>query len=205
MTQDEGWSEGLHARIAQAIRNARHARSMSAQQLADEIEYLGCYPISRSQIANYESGRKQGLDVTELMTLAAALRVPPVTLLFGGAPDELVESLPGEKATSVATLAWFIGDREIAWPGSEFEPHEAARRADEAIADPDSPPAMLLKLIRERAEKHRELHLTRMALKLVDKDSEQVGLQRIGELAGNIETINAVIAAAVAQSESETE
>ena len=58
----------LHARIAQAIRTNRHGR-LSAQQLADETERLG-YGISRSQIANYESGRKKSLDVAELLVIA---------------------------------------------------------------------------------------------------------------------------------------
>jgi transcriptional regulator with XRE-family HTH domain len=206
MTQDEGWGEALHARIAAAIRQTRFVRRMSAQDVADETACLG-YPLSRSQIANYESGRKQGLDVAELMVLAAALRVPPVMLLFGGLPDEAVEFLPGEKATSVATLAWFIGDREIGWPGPEFEPDEARAQTDAVIADPGSPTVALLDLIRARAEKHREIHLARWALSLIDEDPEQFGraLARVGELAEHIENINAVIVAAVAQSEGETE
>ncbi len=204
MTQDESWGEALHARIAAAIRQTRFVRRMSAQDVADETACLG-YPISRAMIANYESGRKQGLDIAELTALAAALRVPPVILLFGGLPDETIESLPGEKATSVEALAWFIGDREMAWPGPEFEPDDARAHADAVIADPDSPAVALLDLIRQRADKHREIHLARWALSVIDEDSEQFGraLERIGELAEHIKTINIVIAAAVAQSEGE--
>ena len=165
------------------------------------------YPISRAIVANIESGRKQGLDIAELTVLAAALRVPPVTLLFGGLPDEAIEFLPDEKSTSVAALAWFIGDREMAWPGPEVESDEARALADAAIADPGSPAVALLDLIRQRADKHRELHLARWALNVIDEDSEQFGraLAHIGELAEHIETINVVIAAAVARSEGETE
>ncbi len=196
----------MHARIAVAIRQTRFVRRMSAQDVADETACLG-YPISRAMLANYESGRKQGLDVAELMVLARALGVPPVTLLFGGLPDEAGEFLPGEKTTSVAALAWFIGDREIAWPGPEFEPDEARACADAAIADPGSPAVAVLDLIRQRAEKHLEIHLARWALSVIDKNSEQFGraLEHIGELAENIKVLNTVIAAAVAQSEGETE
>jgi hypothetical protein len=206
MTQDAGWSEALHERVAAAIRNSRRGRRMSAQQLADETERLG-YPITRSQIANYESGRKQGLDVAELTVLARALCVPPVTLLFGGAPDKAVEFLPGEKATSVATLAWFIGDREMAWPGPEFKPDEARAYADAIIADPSLPAVSLLELIRQRADEHREFHIARGALILLDKDSAEFAraLELIGVLAENIKVLNIVIDAAVAQSEGETE
>lgn len=200
MTQGASWSEALHARIAQAIRNARAGQRMSAQQLADETERLG-YAISRSQIANYESGRKQGLDVAELTVIAAALRVPPVTLLFGGPPDEAIEVLPDEKGPSVSALAWFVGDRKLAWPGTELELYEARDQANAAIADPDSPALALLDLIRERAEKHREIHVARWALGVLDKDSQEFGraLERIGTLAEQIDTTNLVIDAFVSE------
>ena len=105
MTQD--WVEGLHRRIAAAIKNARANRS--AQWLADETERLG-YPISRAAIANYESGRKKSLDIAELLVLAAALRLPPVTLLFPQLPDGPVEVLPSIDTTSWDATAWFSGE-----------------------------------------------------------------------------------------------
>ena len=78
MTQNPEWGEGVHQRIAQAIRSVREGR-LTAQQLAEETERLG-HAISRSQIANYESGRKQSLDVAELLVIAAALGVSPLSL-----------------------------------------------------------------------------------------------------------------------------
>ena len=84
MTQNPEWVEGVHQRIAQAIRSVREGR-LTAQQLAEETERLG-HAISRSQIANYESGRKQSLDVAELLVIAAALDVSPLSLLFPGEP-----------------------------------------------------------------------------------------------------------------------
>ncbi|MEX3771675.1 XRE family transcriptional regulator, partial [Mycolicibacterium fortuitum] len=62
------WVDELHRRVAAAIKAARASRS--AQWLSDETERLG-FPISRAAIANYESGRKKGLDLTELLVLAA--------------------------------------------------------------------------------------------------------------------------------------
>ncbi len=44
---DQDWADGLHRRIAAAIKRARGARS--AQWLADETERLG-FPISRAAI-----------------------------------------------------------------------------------------------------------------------------------------------------------
>jgi transcriptional regulator with XRE-family HTH domain len=129
MKQD--WVEGLHRRMAAAIKSARASRS--AQWLADETERLG-YPISRAAIANYESGRKKGLDVAELLVLAAALRIPPLTILFPELPDGPVELLPCVQTTSWDAAAWFSGEASSPdptndpWPTStEYELVRAVR------------------------------------------------------------------------------
>jgi transcriptional regulator with XRE-family HTH domain len=105
MKQD--WVDELHRRVAAAIKAARASRS--AQWLSDETERLG-FPISRAAIANYESGRKKGLDLTELLVLAAALRVPPLVLLFPDLPDGSVQALPDVIVESWDAAAWFSGE-----------------------------------------------------------------------------------------------
>jgi transcriptional regulator with XRE-family HTH domain len=117
-TQNAKWTEGFHQRIAEAIKGARHGR-LTGQQLADDTERLG-YPITRSQIANYESGRKQSLDVAELLVLAAALGVPPVALLFPNLPDGDVEVLPGQVMASADAMRWFTGENDSGEPQSEL-------------------------------------------------------------------------------------
>jgi transcriptional regulator with XRE-family HTH domain len=124
----------LSARIAGAVRSARKEAGLSAQDVADATSEMG-YPISRSRIANLENGRKQGVDIAELMVIAAALGVPPVTLVFGGNPDDDVEMLPGRTETAVFALAWFSGDTLL---------------AKEAVSQPDSTAATVLRLTRER-------------------------------------------------------
>ena len=118
----------MHQRIAQAIRSVREGR-LTAQQLAEETERLG-HSISRSQIANYESGRKQSLDVAELLVIAAALGVSPLSLLFPGEPDDQVEMLPNRQTPTFSAKAWFSGDLGIYQP--------AGRRVDGAVR-PDRP------------------------------------------------------------------
>jgi len=106
----------------------------SAQWLADETERLG-YPISRAAIANYESGRKKGLDVAELLVLAAALQIPPLTILFPDLPDGPVEVLPGIQSTSWDAAAWCSGEagspdpKDQSWPTSQ--PYELVRAVRE--------------------------------------------------------------------------
>jgi transcriptional regulator with XRE-family HTH domain len=86
---------------------------MSAQDLADETTKLGL-PLSRSQIANYESGRKHSLDLTELLIFAAALDIPPALLLFPTFPDDTVEVLPGRVVDTSRALDWLSGHATLA-------------------------------------------------------------------------------------------
>jgi transcriptional regulator with XRE-family HTH domain len=130
------WAASTHRRIAAALVQAREDAGWTTNQLATETARLNC-PVSRSQITRYETGAKLGLDVTELMALAAALRIPPITLLYGGHPAESVEVLPGDERPNVEALAWFSGD-----PGL----------SDHAVEEPNSRQATILRLTRERAE-----------------------------------------------------
>jgi transcriptional regulator with XRE-family HTH domain len=111
------WNRGIHAGIATAIKDARRAEQnrFTANALADETSRLN-YPISRSQIANYESGRTQSLDVCDLLVIAGALKVPPLALLFPGMPDATTEILPGQQTNMAAAKAAFVGDAGLLWP-----------------------------------------------------------------------------------------
>jgi len=156
MTQQQGWGGVLHQRLAAAIRNAREGR-MSAQELADETARLG-YPISRSQIANYESGRKQGLDVAELLVLAAALNVPPGLLLFPGYPIGDVEFLPGRTANALAAVDWFSGDGRLPTDG----PWDAAK--DSATINAGTELVKRVRELKETATLFKHLELRRMMM-----------------------------------------
>lgn len=100
----------MHARTARAIKQARGKRS--AQWLADRTAELG-YPITRAQIANYESGRKQSLDIAELIVIAAALNTAPLLLLYPGPYDANVEVLPGRSASEFDATEWFSGEDPV--------------------------------------------------------------------------------------------
>jgi transcriptional regulator with XRE-family HTH domain len=159
--QGKAWAEGLHRRIAATIRQARTREGMSAQDVADATQELG-YALSRDKIANYESGRKQGLDIAEFLVIAAALRMPPISLLFDGPPDEPVQVLPGDNATMADGLAWLSADTNI---------------AEDAVVEPDSYYAKLLDLIRERARAERDLRLARKVV----ADFERRGIEEYRE------------------------
>jgi transcriptional regulator with XRE-family HTH domain len=125
------WADGLQERVGRAVRSARGKRP--AQWLADETAKLG-HPVSRSQIANLESGRKRGVDLAELMIIAAALGVSPVVLLFPDLPDGDVEMLPDEHTSSIDALQRFTGER-IEDPSSNLEWLAYLSRARRAIGE----------------------------------------------------------------------
>ena len=105
------WSENASKRIGEAIKAARQRGKLSAQDLADRTTHLN-HAVSRNQIANIESGRKQSIEVAELLILAAALRVSPSDLLFPTLPDGEVEVLPGVMATSWDAYQWVTGESD---------------------------------------------------------------------------------------------
>jgi transcriptional regulator with XRE-family HTH domain len=110
MTQDQEWSESLCRRIGEAIKAARGGQ-ISAQQLAERTTALG-FPVSRSRIANLENARKQTPNLAELIVLSEALGITPLKLLFPGAPDELVDVLPGQPVTTLDARARFVGNTD---------------------------------------------------------------------------------------------
>ncbi|MCA4736745.1 helix-turn-helix transcriptional regulator [Mycobacterium avium subsp. hominissuis] len=76
---------------------------MSASALADATEGV----ITRDTIANLESGRKRVIDIAELIVLAKALEVPPVSLIY--ARGNAVEQSPGVVTSGVDATLWFAG------------------------------------------------------------------------------------------------
>lgn len=81
---------------------------MSAQDLADRCAELGA-PMQRSVIANFESGRRSSIGVSEVFVLAAALKIPPVWLITGVGYEETVEFLPGEYTDPYVCSQWIYG------------------------------------------------------------------------------------------------
>ncbi|MEB3032296.1 helix-turn-helix domain-containing protein [[Mycobacterium] nativiensis] len=105
MTTEEtpSWADQLRAHIASAVRAKRDDRGMSLNALADATDGL----VTRDTIANLESGRKRVIDVAELILLAKALDVAPVSLLYARTSD--VEQSPGVDTSGLDATLWFAG------------------------------------------------------------------------------------------------
>jgi len=124
MTQS--WAEQLVARVAGEVRRLRgkdHS-ALSAAKLADRTVDLG-YGISRSVIADLETGRKKNIDVPELLVLAAALGVSPAQLIFPALPKGTVEVLPGLDQESHDALRWFSGEAGLLKPSTGWTDAES--------------------------------------------------------------------------------
>ena len=67
--------------VIHRVRVRRAELRMSARELAEAVTALGL-PLSRSTLANLESGRREDPTVTELVAFALALRTTPGELLL---------------------------------------------------------------------------------------------------------------------------
>lgn len=102
------WSDETTRRIGEQIKALR-GKSRSAQWLADRTAELG-HPVSRTAISEFETNKRKSIAVTDLAVIAAALNVPPITLIYPDLPDGRVETLPGTEATSIVAAQWFSGE-----------------------------------------------------------------------------------------------
>ncbi|MGK8466267.1 helix-turn-helix domain-containing protein [Nocardia cyriacigeorgica] len=152
----EDWAKSTYDRFGRAVRHWRDMRGMSAQQLADRTKELG-YPVSRGVIANWESGRKGGVDVCELVVIAEALRVDPPVLLYPAMQDE-VDYLPHERVSTDDALMHYTGTDEgstyplRAWHDWREATARAARYARHGNAEASSEALLIAEQSRAQYE-----------------------------------------------------
>lgn len=103
------WEDHVTATVADEVRRRRKELRWSAQDLADRCEEIG-YPIPRNVIANMESGRRAVLPLVEVMVLAKALRMSPISLIYPVGYVDEVRQLPYEDPRPAwDALQWFTG------------------------------------------------------------------------------------------------
>ena len=116
MSTQKPWAARITQAIAGEIRQRRKARGMSAEDLAATCADLGM-PIPRSTLADLENGRRASISVAEWLAIAAALDVPPVTLLCPVGTEETAEVLPGAEAPAYRAAQWIAGEAPLRHPG----------------------------------------------------------------------------------------
>ena len=107
---DLEWEDHVMATVAGEVRRRRKELRWSAQDLADRCEEIG-YPIPRNVIANMESGRRAVLPLVEVMVLAKALRMSPISLIYPVGYVDDIRQLPYQDPQPAwDALQWFTGN-----------------------------------------------------------------------------------------------
>ncbi|WP_315901459.1 helix-turn-helix transcriptional regulator [Rhodococcus sp. BP22] len=154
------------ARVASEVRRLRgkdHS-ALSAAKLADRTVDFG-WGISRSVVADLETGRKKSLDISELLVLAAALGVSPAQLLFPDLPKGKVEALPGLPQESHDALRWFSGEAGLVRPSSEWTDEESDARLDMWVRDTFDPKNDRVGITREWLDALKAMRRARVQLR----------------------------------------
>jgi transcriptional regulator with XRE-family HTH domain len=125
------WAGRMASTVAAEVRRWRRQRQLSAQQLSDATKRLG-YHVPRAVITNLENGRRDSIDIAELLVLGAALNVPPLVLVTPVGHQEMTEILPNLITSSWLARGWVLGALPMAH--AEF--------SDTAFADGRAPIAM---------------------------------------------------------------
>ena len=103
--------------VAEQIRRRRNSLGLTRHDLAKRCKDLGVPELTYASLTNIETGRKENgqrrrlVTVEELATIARALGIPPVLLLFPVGRTQEMELLPGQAVPPGAALAWFTGER----------------------------------------------------------------------------------------------
>ena len=111
------WSRSLYGGNGARIKQARRGQ-MASQQLADETARLG-YPITRSPIANFESGRTPSLDIIQLFIWPPLSTYRRCRCCSPNTPTRTSPCCTGASMSTFDAITWFVGDRGTFWPRRE--------------------------------------------------------------------------------------
>lgn len=117
------WSPAFTARVAEQMRTARKAASLTVAGAADACNRIGL-PVPKTTITNLETGRRTSIDLAEFLVLAEVYDVPPIALLFPLGAEATVTVLPGQEVPTWDAVAWFTGETRQETPPTEGSAQE---------------------------------------------------------------------------------
>jgi transcriptional regulator with XRE-family HTH domain len=112
------WSMREAAAIGRRVARRRTALGLSAQEVADRCARLGMSSLTRQVLSRLEHGRREAVSTAELAVLAAALKMPPVLLLYPVGLAAEVEYLPGRMAEPFQAARWWGDEAVLSEDGS---------------------------------------------------------------------------------------
>jgi transcriptional regulator with XRE-family HTH domain len=141
--------------VAERIRRIRQRRGWTAEALAARCAEVGAPEITRSVIANIETGRpdkggrrRREVTVDELLILAYALQVPPVLLIVPLDSTEKLQVTANVEMDVLAAAGWVAGDDGVTGIyGTETVPAEGGGRITSVQQRQDTTPLALLRRI----------------------------------------------------------
>lgn len=105
--------------VAARVKEARQRKGWTAEALAERCAQSGVPEITRSVIANIETGRpdndgrrRRQVTVEELLTFARVLEVPPLQLLTPLDGGEALQVVPSEVMDPLTAVEWLTDDSE---------------------------------------------------------------------------------------------
>jgi transcriptional regulator with XRE-family HTH domain len=103
--------------VGDRLREARQLRGLTAEGLAERCAQIGAPEITRSVIANIETGRRgpdgrrrREISVDEVLVLAYALQVPPLALVAPRDGSEQLQVTPDVVVGALEASAWLTGE-----------------------------------------------------------------------------------------------
>ncbi|MCR2801172.1 helix-turn-helix domain-containing protein [Microbacterium sp. zg-Y818] len=123
----DAWADQFVYAIGARIAALREGRGLSGRELADRTEEFG-HRIDRAILANLENGRRAVVSVPEIFVLAAALDVPPMTLLLPSDPYADVQVLPDADLPFAEAARWVVGEStRLPFTPAHEDPHAEDR------------------------------------------------------------------------------
>ena len=110
-------TQGPIRTAARRMKKFRTDSNLSAEGLAEQMRARGI-PWRREVVANLETGRRDRLDVDELLALALVFGVPPMVLLVDPAEETAVialgsDDVPATEVPATTALRWLSADSPL--------------------------------------------------------------------------------------------
>jgi transcriptional regulator with XRE-family HTH domain len=136
--ETSAWIREISERIAAQVAAQRKALEWSAPDLVDACAVLGYPKLTRAIVSKIETGTRESVTIGELLVLAKALRIPPVSLVFPLTSGD-VHQTPTTVTSAWEAAAWFTGETALdgvaaleGTPRGDLEDHRNHARGVEA-------------------------------------------------------------------------
>ncbi|WP_042366871.1 helix-turn-helix domain-containing protein [Streptacidiphilus neutrinimicus] len=115
------WMQELTRRVGAQVAAQRKRLGWTGAELVGACQALGYSKLSASAVSKIETGGRDGLTLAELLVLAEALGVPPVSLVFPLSGGD-VNKTPVKSVTAWEAASWFTGEEPLEEPAGEGTP-----------------------------------------------------------------------------------